>query len=156
MADFFLVVCDPRQQLWGMICFLAAQTMYAIMLHRRRHSKVILGLRIGLIASIELIAYLILRNRIDALVIVSVCYYAILVMNMVHAFVNFRNMPMLAIGFALFILCDTVIGLQTASGGYLAIDERCWLHRVLFMDFNLAWFFYLPSQVLIALSCRKK
>ena len=61
-ADFFLVVCSPMQQLYGMICFLAVQTLYAVFL----------------------------------------------------------------------------------------------LHRILFVDFNLSWFFYLPSQVLIALTAANR
>ena len=36
--------------------------------------------------------------------------------------------------------------------GYLPIAENSLLHRILFVDFNLAWVFYLPSQVLISLS----
>jgi hypothetical protein len=30
------------------------------------------------------------------------------------------------------------------------------LHKILFMDFHLSWFFYLPSQVLIALQAGQK
>ena len=35
VADFFLVVCSPMQQLPGMIAFLGTQTFYAILLHRK-------------------------------------------------------------------------------------------------------------------------
>jgi hypothetical protein len=48
-----------------------------------------------------------------------------------------------------------VIGLQVAAQGYLPIEEGTLLHRILFMNFNLSWFFYLPSQVLIALTSTK-
>ena len=70
-------------------------------------------------------------------------------MNLLFAFLNKDHM--LGIAFVLFLLCDTVIGLQVASSGYLPIGEGSLLHRLLFSGFNLAWLFYLPSQVLLAL-----
>lgn len=155
-ADFFLVVCSPTQQLWGMVFFLGAQTLYAIKLHRNRGNKIILVIRLALIAAIELVAFLILGNKLDALVVVSVCYYANLFMNIVAAFSQWSKNKLLPIGLVAFILCDTVIGLQVAAGGYLPIREGSVLHNFLFMDFNLSWFFYLPSQVLIALSSLTK
>ncbi len=101
---------------------------------------------------ITVIALFILKDNTDALAIISVLYYANLIINMVMAFARIKKFPLLGIGFVLFILCDTVIGLQVASGGYLPIGENSLLYKILFMDLNLAWMFYLPSQVLIALT----
>ena len=151
-ADFFLVLYSPRQQLWGMVFFLAAQTMYAISVHISQRNKYYLIVRIALIVLVETIAAIILKDKLDLLAVISVCYYVNLIMNMVTAFSLFRKNPLLAIGLVFFILCDTVIGLQVASEGYLPIGENSLLHRILFVDFNLAWVFYLPSQVLISLS----
>lgn len=151
-ADFFLVVCSPIQQLWGMVFFLMAQTLYAIKLHTASRSKKILVARVLLILLAEAAAWIILKNKIDALVVISVCYYANLIVDIVEAFTLFRGNKLLPIGLVLFLLCDTIIGLQAASGVYLAIPEHSLLYRILFMDFHLSWFFYLPSQVLIALS----
>lgn len=155
-ADFFLVICSPRQQLWGMVFFLAAQTLYAIHLHMSGSKKCLLWCRIGLIILVEAVAILILKDNLDLLAVISVCYYVNLIMNMVAAFLQFRKNPLLAIGFVFFIMCDTVIGLQVASEGYLPIGEDSLLHRILFVDFNIAWVFYLPSQVLISLSSHEK
>ena len=47
-----------------------------------------------------------------------------------------------------------IIGLQVMSGGYLPIPAGSFIHSLLFSNFNLAWLFYLPSQVLIALSAQ--
>ena len=77
-------------------------------------------------------------------------------MNAIQAFTQFRKNKLLPIGFVLFILCDTVIGLQVASGGYLPIAEGSWLYKLIFPSYPLSWVFYLPSQVLIALSTRKQ
>lgn len=155
-ADFCLVVCSPIQQLWGMVFFLAAQILYAVKLHSMQQQKRYLYLRLLLIAVIEVIAIVVLREKLDALAVVSVCYYANLFINIVTSLSLWKKSPLLPFGFIAFILCDTVIGLQVAAGGYLPIPEGSALHSFLFMDFNLSWFFYLPSQVLIALSVLPK
>ena len=155
-ADFCLVVCDPIQQLWGMVFFLGAQTLYAVMLHRQKLARGLLIARLPLSVAVEFIAVLILGENTDPLALVSVLYYVNLIMNMICAFTRFREHRLLAIGFVLFILCDTVIGLQVAAGGYLPIPEGSLVHRIIFSGFHLSWFFYLPSQVLLALSARKK
>lgn len=155
-ADFCLVVCSPMQQLWGMVFFLGAQTLYAIKLHFEEKSRLLLWIRLALIAVIEIVAIVILQKNLDALAVVSVCYYANLIMNIVAAFSQWNKNKLLPIAFLLFILCDTVIGLQVAAGAYLPIAEGSVLHNIIFMDFNLSWFFYLPSQVLIALSSLPK
>lgn len=155
-ADYFLVVCTPVQQLWGMLCFVVTQTLYAVRLHKANPHKWILYLRIVMIALVEFAAYLILKGKLDTLVVVSVCYYANLVVNIIAAFSSFRCNKLFSVALVLFLLCDTVIGLQVASGAYLPLAEGSFLHKIIFMDFFLSWFFYLPSQVLIALSGYKK
>lgn len=153
LADLCLVVCDPVQRLWGMVFFLAAQSLYACRLHAKRKSKTMLYLRLWMIIAIELAAILILRSSADALALVSVCYYALLVTSIVHSFLAHDRL--FAVALCLFVLCDTVVGLQVAANGYLPISRGSALHSLLFMDFNLSWFFYLPSQVLIALRSKK-
>lgn len=155
-ADYCLVVCMPIQQLWGMVFFLLAQTGYAYYLHSRDTGKAFLFIRLGLIMVAEAVCILVLKKNTDALALVSVCYYVNLILNLIMAFAGFRKQPLLALGFALFLLCDTVVGLQVAAGGYLPIAEGSLLYRILFMDFHLSWFFYLPSQVLIALYAGKE
>ena len=59
-ADFFLVICTPRQQLAGMLFFLAAQTLYAIHLHRSGSKKFLLWCRIGLFVLAEIAAFVVL------------------------------------------------------------------------------------------------
>lgn len=150
-ADYFLVVANPQQQLWGMVFFMGAQTMYAIFLQLRSRNRALLIGRIALIVLAEGIAWIVLGDKLDPLAAVSMYYYANLIMNLIVSFTMFRIEKLLSIGFVLFLLCDTVIGLQVACGGYLAIDPNSLLYRIIFMPFHLSWFFYLPSQVLIAL-----
>ena len=148
LADLCLVVLTPIRQLGGMILFLCVQSFYAVYLHRRKKSKSILYLRQVLVGVAVAVVLLVLRGKTDALALVSLCYYVLLVTNMIHAF-SAKDW-LFAVALCLFILCDTVIGLQVAAGGYLPIREGSAVHKIIFMDFNLAWFFYLPSQVLIA------
>ena len=122
---------------------------------RKRKNNVLLGIRIGLSVIALVVAFVVLKENVDPLALISVCYYANLIMNMVTAFTQWDKCKLLPIGFVLFILCDTIIGLQVASGGYLPIPKDSALYSFLFNGFNTSWMFYLPSQVLIALSARK-
>ncbi|MBE6620348.1 MAG: hypothetical protein E7625_03170 [Ruminococcaceae bacterium] len=152
VSDYFLVVCQPPRQLPAMIFFLIVQLLYALHLQRKPRRRPILVLRIALTLAIEIIALIVLKENTDALALVSVAYYANLAVNLLASCLPTGRDPRLPIAFLLFLLCDTVIGLQVASGGYLAIPEHSLLYRMLFMDFQLSWFFYLPSQVLLTLS----
>jgi uncharacterized membrane protein YhhN len=155
-ADYCLVVAQPMQQLWGMVFFMGTQTMYAIYLQLKSRNKILLIIRIALVVLAEGIALIVLGEKLDPLAAVSMYYYANLIMNLVEAFTMFRAEKQMSIGLLLFLLCDTVIGLQVACGGYLPIAKESWLYQLIFMPFNLSWFFYLPSQVLIALSAARK
>lgn len=154
-ADYFLVVMSPQEKLYGMIFFLAAQLLYAIKLNLSTlNNKILLARVIITVISIALV-FIVLKDKADALAVISIAYYANLLVNIIEAFTQFGKNKLLAIGFVFFILCDTVIGLQTAADSYLPIGEGSLLHKIIFMDFFLSWFFYLPSQVLIALSTKK-
>lgn len=154
-ADFFLVLCSPSYRLWGMACFSAVQILYAIKLHLANKAKWLLAVRLCLIAAIEAVCFVVLGGKPDALAVVSVGYYANLVMNIVVAFTRFRVNKLLPIGLVLFVMCDTVIGLQMVFDVYLPVSHDSAIYRFLFSDCFWSWFFYLPSQVLIALSSRK-
>ena len=154
-ADFCLVICNPIQQLWGMVFFMGAQAFYAVHLHRKQPNKALLLIRILLSVGAEIVTVLILQGNTDALAMVSVCYYANLIMNFVVACTQWKIGKLLPIAFLLFILCDTIIGLQVASTGYLPITKGSWLYNLIFSGFNTAWMFYLPSQVLLALNAYK-
>lgn len=155
VADFFLVVCHPQKRLWGMAFFLCAQCVYALLLHGHNKKGVFIGVRLGLTALAVAITFAVLGGGADALAIVSMCYYANLIVNLFMAFCRFKENRLLAIGLLMFLLCDTVIGLQVASEGYLHIGEDTLLQKIIFPPFDLAWLFYLPSQALIALSAAR-
>ncbi len=151
-SDYFLVVCQPPKQLLAMVFFLIVQLLYALHLHRKTHNRPLLVLRMGLLLVIDSVALIVLGGNSDALALVSVAYYANLAVNLIASCLPAKRDPRLPIAFLLFLLCDTVIGLQVACEGYLTIPEHSFLYRILFVNFNLSWLFYLPSQVLLALS----
>lgn len=153
-ADFFLVVCSPMEQLLGMAFFMVAQSMYAVALHKKQQCKPVVILRVSLTILVPLVAAMVLKEKMDVLSAISLCYYVNLVMNLVAAWA--QGNKVLGIGFVLFLLCDTVIGLQTVVKGYLPIGEQTLLYQIIFTNFNLVWLFYLPSQVLIALKIKER
>lgn len=156
LADFCLVVCKPIQQLWGMVFFLLTQAFYAWQLHRGQANKLTLAIRLGLSLMAGVLCVAVLRTKTDALALISLFYYVQLIMNIADATLRRTQHPLLPLALVLFLLCDTVVGLQVMSTDYLPIREGSVLHSILFSGFNLAWFFYLPSQVLIALGTRNR
>ena len=152
-ADWFLVVQRPQEKLTAMVLFLAAQTVYAVLLHNRARARGLVTARILLVVMAEAVTVLVLRGGMDALAGVSIAYYAMLIMNIVCAFGSYKREPLLAWALVLFLLCDTVVGLQVASVGYLILPA--WLNNALFCGFPLDWLFYLPSQVMIAVCARQ-
>ena len=154
-ADYFLVWSQPRVHLPAMLFFLVAQSAYAARLHLSESSLPRRRAQSWLIftsAAIVLVATrLVLGDNTDALAMVSMLYYTVLVLNVIFSTIRVRKNPLLAIGLVLFLCCDTVIGLNMAKT-YLPIPSDALLYRVINPGFDLAWACYLPSQVLITLS----
>lgn len=158
-ADYFLVWRDPQIKLLAMIFFLAAQLLYAARLwdQEKRHHLRQWHLPARLLLSVLIIAVTaaVLRQGTDALALVSMTYYVNLILNLLFAILQFRACPLLAIGFFLFLCCDTVVGLEMLHL-YFPISPDSHLYKLIHPGFNLAWAFYLPSQVLLALSLLPK
>ena len=154
-ADTCLVLCDPQRQLLGMGFFLVTQTLYAVHLHRGAKPWLLYA-RVGLIVAAEALTVAVLRENTDLLAVVSLAYYANLILNILTAATKGKSFRLHTLALILFLLCDTVVGLQVAAGGYLPIAEGSLLYRLLFSGFHLSWFFYLPSQVLLSIISTKK
>ena len=154
-ADYFLVWREDQQKLPAMVFFLGAQIFYFLRLFAqdegRTRRRVHLLARAGVSLVALLLTLLVLGEGADALALVSMLYYANLLMNLVWSSIYIRKHWLLAIGFFCFLLCDTLIGLSMLDG-YLPIKEEGFLYAVLHLGFNLVWAFYLPSQVCLALS----
>ena len=155
ISDFFLVLSVIDNKTLAMLFFSCAQICYFLRLYFEETNenlrKMHLAVRISVCALALPITALVLGENCDALALISMFYYANLVLNAIFAYIRFKSSPMLAIGLTLFILCDTVIGLSSLNL-YFPIDESSLLYKILNPGFDLAWAFYLPSQALIAAS----
>ena len=159
IADFCLIILNPIDRVLGMSSFSITQILYFLRLNTYLQSKkeklISLFTRLSIITIIELIAIVILKNKTDILSVISIFYYTNIITNFLFSLYFFKKLPLFCIGLFLFILCDTIIGLQVANNTYIHLNESSFLYKLVFSKFNLAWFFYLPSQVLIALSINK-
>lgn len=154
-ADVFLVLLDARQKLAAMILFLVAQLFYArrIYLYSEGDSvkRAHILTRFLLIAAFLASTAIVLGSATDALALVSVVYYANLLVNILFAFADGRRSLVFAFGLLLFSLCDAVVGLSLIDA-YLPVAQGSLVYRLTHTELSLAWIFYVPSQTLIALS----
>ena len=147
-------------QLPAMIFFSITQICYFLRLylnqansHNKRLHLIFRALSIVVALTLTII---VLKDKTDALSLVSLFYYANLIFNIIIAFAQFKKCPVLAIGLLLFLMCDTVIGLNIMANSYISDAKDSLIYRILNPGFNLAWIFYVPSQTLIAISLLKK
>ena len=157
-ADLFLVVIDPMIQLPAMIFFSCTQICYFLRLYFNTKSKkeklIHLILRASLTLIVQIITIVVLKEKIDALSLVSMFYYTNLILNMIFAFIHFKKSPAFAIGLLLFLLCDTIIGFDVMANSYISGTLLEAINSFI-SGANWAWIFYVPSQALIAISLVK-
>ncbi len=143
-ADVFLLLLDRDMgdRLIGVGVFTAVQLLYAVRLWRLRDGRIC---RWGLALRLAALLVLPLFLRRGALYPLSAVYFINLVLNALEAFSLKAKRPVsrFAWGLLLFMGCDLCVG--------------CW-NLGLLGDFARVgmWFFYLPSQALIALSAPQK
>lgn len=160
LADLFLVVIKPMMQLHAMIFFSLTQICYFIIiyLNQENTNKKVIHLIIRItITGISLLAtVLVLKENTDALSLISLFYYANLISNIIFSFTINEINIIFSIGLILFACCDLLIGLNIMASSYLPIEEGTLLYFLAHPGFNLAWVFYVPSQVLLSLYSLKK
>jgi len=156
LADLFLTLLGI-QQLLGTIFFTVAQLAYAyrLLLRETTSRNILLIGRVVFVVIMELVAWFIVRSQMDALIFCAVFYYANLLVNAFHAILRFRYNPLFAMGLCFYLCCDLMVGLSNSSG-YVTIPNGSLWAFLLAIPFNLTWFFYLPSQVMIVLSVLPK
>ena len=159
IADIFLVVISNRVQSIAMTSFSIVQILYFVQLLLNSDSKLQNKLNIiirgVLIIVVEIVAIIILKEKVDYVSLISMFYYVNLIMNMIFAFIQVKKDCLFAIGLLLFLLCDTFVGFQMAFDIYIFISHNSFIYKLFTFPFNFIWFFYLPSQTLIALSLLK-
>ena len=135
IADLFLLVLDDHYE-YGLVSFIIVQLIYAAYLSR--NCEIHIPLRI--VIFVLLLSILYLLKALEPVNIMSVFYFANLLVNFISAYAD-KELSGLSLGFFLFICCDICVGLTNffPSAPFTRYTSL------------LMWIFYLPSQVLIAL-----
>ncbi len=158
IADFLLcgfINLTPTIQTFSMISFLLVQTCYFVRIFIEQKTKTLklvhalLRILVTLLAIIT--TFFVLKETANFLAVISVVYYANLLLNAVFSGINIKTSPYLFIGLILFACCDLFVGAQFI-GDFISLPENSIFSILLSIDFNMAWLFYLPSQVIISLS----
>jgi len=143
-ADWFLLIRNEHLLL-GVALFLCVQALYFLRLHRAGGCRKLLWLRLAL-AVVFTLAPLLIPGMATPLNLLAMLYFSQLLSNTVLAW-TLPAMRTFALGLTLFVGCDICVGLFNAFA----------LPPALFSVVSVGmWFFYLPSQVLIALSARPR
>jgi hypothetical protein len=146
-ADLFLLILDSHYIL-GMILFSIVQIIYSFRYDFRNVKPII---RNFIIIFLGLSLFYLILNRfinIDFILIVGVFYAICLLISVGNAIKAYKyklfpkpNRQMILIGMILFLLCDINVALYNITREFVNISSVS------------MWLFYLPSQVLLALSC---
>ena len=152
-ADLFLcgLVKFHNDRVVAMVFFCVTQICYFYRLYLNQEytstKRVHLALRVALPAAAIIATLVVLKDNADTLAIISMFYFANLLLNVVYAFIQFKRAPLFAIGLLCFALCDVLIGFAVLDE-FMTIPP--FIKAINDIDLNLAWIFYVPSQTLIA------
>lgn len=150
-ADLFLLVLE-REFLLGVCLFCAVQTLYLLRILRLQKTgpgrsllpRCLLALGTwGLLGSLGLL---------EPLTAAAAFYFSQLIANALQSAALGRAYAGFTLGLWLFVCCDICVGLHNLSAFLPAVYSG---GVFAFADIGM-WLFYLPSQVLIALSAGKE
>lgn len=180
ISDLFILILD--YYLYGVITFIAVQLLYnyRISLFNARYSTAYerisflrckaVSYREGvlftgwLIIQITVSSVILLllhwqKVNIEPLLVASAFYFTGLLLNTIRAAFAARNKPkdsgmrLFFTGLFLFLLCDINVGLFNLSD-FIPVSEEIYSY-IYNISSVLMWFFYAPSQAIIALSIEK-
>lgn len=164
-ADFLLseLITFNGLKTVSMIFFSITQLCYFARLYlyqkNQNAKKLHLIARATLIIIAIIVTIGVLKEKTNTLALISLFYFANLVINVIVAFTQFKQAPLFAVGLLLFSCCDIVIGLLQLDN-FLPLPTDSFVYVLDKSPINLAWFFYVPSQTCIvcdiALQSRKK
>ena len=150
ISDYFLLIRGEEYNLfiYGICSFIVTQIVYFLMINYIRKDKTYFILSLILRAIISLILFFIvtLIFKFDLTSAFAGIYFVQLIFNFIDSIFLIsvsKKYLILSIGLLLFIGCDICVGLNN-----LTILDEFGLNIVN----KLMWFFYLPSQTLIALT----
>ncbi len=145
VADIFLLVIDKYYTV-GILFFIVVQSIYLFYLFKET-GKIWIPVRAACLAAAVVIVAV--AGLINGQNVVAGIYFSMILVNMAMSWVFGGKMPRLfALGLTLFVCCDICVGLHNLN----------WLIPAGLYEFTRIgmWMFYLPSQVMIALSMLKE
>lgn len=144
-ADLFLLVLD-RWYPAGVAAFCGVQALYLARMARLRPAGLPRRLVLRGCAAAAALVLVWGLGALDGLTALSLLYFSQLVCNALES-LTLPRLRGFSLGLALFVCCDVCVGLRNLSGWFPAAGGPL----VAFARVGM-WLFYLPSQVLIALS----
>ena len=149
LADLFLLVLD-RWYPAGVAAFCGAQALYLVRMARLRPEGLPLRLVLRGCAAAAALVLVWHLGALDGLTALSLLYFSQLACNAMESL----SLPALrgfSLGLLLFLCCDVCVGLRNLSAWFPSAAGPL-------LDFARVgmWLFYLPSQVLIALSVNQQ
>lgn len=155
VSDYFLLLTDYFAA--GMLSFCIVQTIYCIYCSRDMKQYMIKeGIQLCITCVIFLVLLIGFPIEFDLVLIFSVYYFIHLVSNVLYSWIRSKEgkyRKLFAIGMTLFLLCDIHVAIFNA-GAYLSFSPMQAYQTIYAVASVVMWFYYLPSQVLIAQSGR--
>lgn len=151
-ADFVLLFF-AQQKVLGLLFFCFVQIVYFFyisMYEGKKGQKINLWARLFAIVLVELVIFFIFKNIFNFLAFLAIFYFVNLLFNLVFAFVNVNKNAFFAVGLLLFVFCDIFVGLMQMDM-FFDVSSSAFFNFIYSIPFNIAWTFYIPSQVFIAL-----
>lgn len=165
VSDVFLVLIfdgsDIEIQSVGMTTFSIAQVCYFLYIYfcssDKKFNLIHLVTRIALCSLACVLAIIVLADSVNYLAVITMFYFANLLLNAVFSFLGKNKNLTRAIAFVFFICCDIFVGAQASLGLFLTVSENTLIYWIAHPPINFTWLFYVVSQTLLSISiCYKK
>ena len=152
LADTNLLILDDNYEL-GVLAFIIVQFAYFWYILKNMYTKdnygYLIAIRLITIV-IGVIASLIVQTD-KLLVCLVIIYISNLVINLIISIIPRKRNLLFSLGLFLFLLCDICVGCYNI-GDIIDIYNTSLFYKIANLPFNIAWLFYHPSQVLLAIS----
>lgn len=152
LADTNLLILDDNYEL-GILAFIIVQFAYFWYILKNLYTKdnysYLIAIRLITIV-IGVIASLIVQTD-KLLVCLVIIYISNLVINLIISIIPRKRNLLFSLGLFLFLLCDICVGCYNI-GDIIDISNTSLFYKIANLPFNIAWLFYHPSQVLLAIS----
>ena len=152
LADTNLLILDDNYEL-GILAFIIVQFAYFWYILKNMYTKdnysYLIAIRLITIV-IGVIASLIVQTD-KLLVCLVIIYISNLVINLIISIIPRKRNLLFSLGLFLFLLCDICVGCYNI-GDIIDISNTSLFYKIANLPFNIAWLFYHPSQVLVAIS----